>query len=142
MPVLDERLLSTPPVALELSHNTTVDMATAAVTALKKSLTAFNDYSTDLAEEIRQIEDKTDYYEDILGTYLVKLSTRPISSEESVEIAKLLKVIGDFERISDHSVNLLCSVEELREKDISFTPAAKAELNTIFSAVSEILDLS
>ncbi len=142
MPVLDERLLSTPPVALELCHNTTVDMATSAVDALKKSLSAFDTYSDDLASSIREIEDKTDHYEDILGTYLVKLSTRPVSEEESVEIAKLLKVIGDFERISDHSVNLLCSVEELREKNIEFTPAARAELAVILSAVSEILDLS
>lgn len=142
MPVLDERLLVTPSVALELCHNTTVDMATAAVDALKKSLDAFDSYSDDLASNIREIEDRTDYYEDILGTYLVKLSGHQVSDQENVEIAKLLKDIGDFERISDHSVNILCSVEELREKNIVFTPDAKAELKVILSALDEILDLS
>lgn len=142
IPVLDERLLATPSVALELSHKTTIQMATDAVDALKKSICAFDSYSDELAQEIREIEDKTDHYEDILGTYLVKLSGHQVSDQENAEIAKLLKDIGDFERISDHSVNLLCSFEELREKNIELTADAKSELKVILSAVSEILDLS
>lgn len=139
---LDERLLSTPPVALELSHTSTVAMAGISVKALKDSMKAFFEYNDDLAREIREGEDKSDHYEDVLGTYLVKLSGRSLSEEESVEVAKLLKVIGDFERISDHSVNLLESVEELKSKGMVFSDKANIELKVLFDAVSETLDLS
>lgn len=139
---LDERLLSTPPVALELSHTSTIDMAKVSVKALKDSMKAFFEYSDDLAREVREGEDKSDHYEDVLGTYLVKLSGKSLSEEESVEVAKLLKVIGDFERISDHSVNLIESVEELKSKKMSFSDKGNAELKVLFDAVGETLDLS
>lgn len=139
---LDERLLMTPPIALERCHEVAVDMAKIAVTALKEGVTSLHEYSPKLAAAIREKEEKTDYYEDILGTYLVKLSTRQISEEDSREAAGLLKVIGDFERISDHAVNLLESAEEMKEKGLAFTDAAVSELTVISSAVNEILDLS
>ncbi len=139
---LDERLLATPPIALERCRVLTEKMAVSAADALRDTLRAFESYSPELAESIRASEEQTDHYEDILGTYLVKLSGRGISSADSVESAKLLKLISDIERISDHSVNILESVEELREKEISFTPAAKKELNVLIDAVHEILDLS
>lgn len=139
---LDERLLTTPPIALELSHNTTVDMAEISVRALKNSMKAFFEYNDDLAREVREDEDRSDHYEDILSTYLVKLSGKSLSEAESVEVAKLLKVIGDFERISDHSVNILESVEELREKGMEFSDKANAELKVMFDAVGETLELS
>lgn len=139
---LDERFFATPSVALQRAHNLTVDMAHTAVGALKDSLKAFDSYSKDLAESIHAAEEKSDHYEDILGTYLVKLSSYALGDDESTEIAKLLKVIGDFERISDHSVNLLESVEELREKEINFSDEAKTDLNAIFGAVEKALDLA
>lgn len=139
---LDERFFATPSVALQRAHNLTVDMAHTAVGALKDSLKAFDSYSKDLAESIHAAEEKSDHYEDILGTYLVKLSSHALGDDESTEIAKLLKVIGDFERISDHSVNLLESVEELREKEINFSDEAKSDLNAIFGAVNKALDLA
>ncbi len=142
MPEIDDRLLLTPSVALEYCHKLAVEMANTSAAALKKSLEAFDNYTDEIAADIRKIEGKTDHYEDVLGTYLVKLSGRPVSEQESVEIAKLLKVIGDFERISDHSVNLIESLEELREKNIEFSDSAQADLNTIFAAVIEILDSS
>lgn len=138
---LDERLLVTPPIALECCCNMVSDMAEESVTALKKSLNMLNQYENETAEEIRSAEEKTDHYEDILGTYLVKLSSYQISDGDSITVSKLLKVIGDFERISDHSVNILESAEELKEKDILFTDMAKKELDTLCSAVSEILSL-
>ena len=95
-----------------------------------------------LFRSIREREDKTDHYEDILGTYLVNLSARQISEADSREAAKLLKLIGDFERIADHAVNILESAEELQKKEIRFTDAATGELAVIFQAVSDILDLS
>ncbi len=99
-------------------------------------------YTPELAASVREKEEKTDHYEDILGTYLVKLSARQISSRDSMEAAKLLKIIGDFERISDHAANLLETAEEIREKKLQFTSQALLELKVIYSAVEEILDLA
>lgn len=141
-PKLDERLLSTPPVALERCNVLVREMATEAVSSLKKSLNTLNKYDKKTAEEIRKSEERVDYYEDILGTYLVKLSGHQISDTDSLNVSKLLKTIGDFERISDHSVNILESAEELNEKKIEFTKKAKKELDIMCSAVSEILTIS
>ena len=139
---LDERLLVTPPVALARCNKLVQEMAEFSVTALKNGLNMLTRYDEDTAQEIRLSEEKADHYEDILGTYLVKLSRNRVSDNDSSEISKLLKVIGDFERISDHSINILESAEELREKDMSFTDDAIAELGVLCSAVSEILTLS
>ncbi len=139
---LDDRLLVTPPIALERCNELVREMAEFSVTALKNGLNMLNRYDTGVAEAIRNAEEKADHYEDILGTYLVKLSRNKISDSDSAEVSKLLKVIGDFERISDHSINILESAEELRGKDMDFTPDAKRELDVLCSAVSEILTLS
>lgn len=139
---LDERLLTTPSVALERCHAVAVEMAECAVDTLKDAIAVLRNYTPELAEAVREKEDKTDHYEDILGTYLAKLSTLQISESDSAEAAMLLKAIGDFERISDHGVNLLESAEEIREKNIILTDAARAELDILSNAVEEILDLS
>lgn len=139
---LDERLLLTPPVALQRCNELVCEMAELSVSALKKSLNMLQRYDAATAEKIRKAEEKADHYEDILGTYLVKLSSYQISDSDSAEVSKLLKAIGDFERISDHSVNLLESAEELKDKEIVLTASAKQELDTICSAVSEILSLA
>lgn len=139
---LDERLLATPAVALERSHVLSVTMAEVAVRALENGITSLSDYTPALAESIRNDEDLTDHYEDILGSYLVKLSGHQMSEQESATAAKLLRMIGDFERISDHSVNLLESAEELREKEIFLSDAAAGELKVITDATREVLSLS
>lgn len=139
---LDERLLTTPPVALARCRKVAADMANCAVTSMKRGIAALTDYTPALAEQVRQAENQTDHYEDILGTYLVKLSTRRISASDSNEAAKLLKIIGDFERISDHAVNLVQSAEELNSKEMSLSQEASRELSVLTGAVSEILDLS
>jgi phosphate:Na+ symporter len=139
---LDERLLTTPAIAMERCHNVTADMAKIAVESLKEGIGSLYGYSSELAKSIREKEEKTDHYEDILGTYLVKLSTRQISSTDSEEAAKLLKMIGDFERIADHAVNLLESSEEMERKALTFTEDAVSELKVISAAVEEILDLA
>ena len=139
---LDERLLNTPAIALERCHAITGEMAVCAVDCLKNAIRSLEEYSPALAQEIREGEDKSDHYEDILGSYLVKLSSLKIGDTASQEAAMLLKLIGDFERISDHSVNILESAEEMREKELTFSPAAKKELSVLTAAVSEILDLS
>ena len=139
---LDERLLTTPPVALERCKKVAADMANCSVNALEQGITALTNYTPELAKQIRTAEDQTDHYEDILGTYLVKLSTRRISAADSNEAARLLKIIGDFERIADHAVNLVQSSEELRSKKMNLSAKAMEELSVLTEAVDEILKLS
>ena len=139
---LDERLLATPPIAVEQSSHLAAKMATEAFEGFRLSIQSITDYTPEIAERIRQIEDNTGHYEDVLGTYLTKLSNHQVSDEDSAQITKLLKAIGDFERISDHAVNVLESVEELREKGIEFSPAAKEEFATLCAATGEIISLT
>ncbi|MBO5369434.1 MAG: Na/Pi cotransporter family protein [Clostridia bacterium] len=139
---LDERLLATPPIALERCRVVAIDMAHAAVSAMKDSLLCLTQYTPELAERVRENEEKTDHYEDIIGTYLVKLSSNHNSEQDSAKAAEILKLISDFERISDHSVDILESVEELRDKELSFSEHGKKELAVLSAAVNEILDLS
>ena len=139
---LDERLLATPSLALERSRAVAVEMAQCAVRALNNALLSFTAYTDELAAGIRQDEEHCDHYEDILGTYLVKLSAYKMGAAESEEATELLKSIGDFERISDHAVNVLSSAEELRGKSLSFSPAAAREYDVLAAAIREILDLS
>ena len=139
---LDERLLVTPPIAVEQSSHLASKMAIEAFEGFRLSIQSITDYTPEIAERIRQIEDNTDHYEDIIGTYLTKLSNHHVSDDDSALITKLLKAIGDFERISDHAVNVLESAEELREKGIEFSPTAQEEFATLCSATSEILTLT
>ncbi len=139
---LDERLLATPTIALEQCARLTEKMCTEVTEGLNYSLDVLNAYDKEKAEKIRKIEKEADHYEDILGTYLAKLSRHQITEEDSIKVSQLLKVIGDLERISDHSVNLLESAEELKEKQIEMTEHAKAELVTICSAVHETLAIA
>lgn len=139
---LDERLLSTPSIALERCRSVAADMGKASVSALKGALSLANGYSPDVAHKIRDNEALTDHYEDILSTYLVHLSARQIQESGSAEAAGLLKIIGDFERIADHGVNLLESFEELKSKGLSLTDEARREYAVLSKAISEILDVS
>lgn len=139
---LDERLLATPPVALERCRKVAAQMAACSVNALEQGIAALTAYTPELARQVRTAEDQSDHFEDLLGTYLVKLSTRRISAADSNEAARLLKIIGDFERIADHGVNLVQSTEELRSKKMNFSPRAMAELTVLTKAVEEILELS
>ena len=139
---LDQRLLTTPAVALERCRVVTCEMAEVAVRALQNALRSFDHYTEALASAIREDESRCDHYEDVLGTYLVKLSARKMGDDESEEAAELLKAIGDFERISDHAVNVLESAEELRDKELSFSDAARRELSVLTAAVDHILTMS
>ena len=139
---LDERLLLTPALALEQSRILAQKMASTAGGALKNALRSFTNYSPELAARIRKDETDCDHYEDVLGTYLIKLSSRRMADDESEEATELLKFIGDFERISDHAVNILESAEELREKHLTLSEEALLEFETISAATEEILDLS
>ncbi|MDO4743581.1 MAG: PhoU domain-containing protein [bacterium] len=140
--LLDERLLNTPSIALERCHIITSEMAKDSISCFKEAMLSIGDYNPQYAESVRKKEDQTDRLEDVLGTYLVNLSSRQISERDSMEAAKLLKIIGDFERIADHAVNIIRSVEELRQKNLNFTADARKELSVLSRAVNETVDIT
>ncbi len=139
---LDERLFATPPIALKQCEVTAIKMADIAFDSLKESLKLMDSFDMQTFSKIERDEERSDHYEDILGTYLIKLSALKISREDSEEAAKLLKVIGDFERISDHAYSIAKSSRELNEKRLSFSDEGKRELGVLSMAVNEILSLT
>lgn len=139
---LDERLMATPALALERCRTLIADMASYSMESLRESLNAITAYNQKSAEHIREDEAKTDHYEDIIGSYLVKLSARKIGESDSALAAEYLRIIGDFERIADHSVNILESAEEMQQKGIAFSAAALQEYSTMAGAVREVTALA
>jgi len=109
---------------------------------MKEGISCLTDYSDEKMAAIRRAEDRTDHYEDVIGSYLVKLSAGQLGDRDSTEAAKLLKCIGDFERIGDHALNLAGSGQEMRSKNLTFSSAAAGELRGISAAVEEILVLT
>ena len=140
--LLDDRFLDTPEVALERSHQIARQMAKISIFSLQNAIGMLDSYDEKTASEIREIEEKVDSYEDMLGSYLVKLSARSLTTSESHEVTKLLHLIGDFERISDHALNLVESAEEIKAKNITFSAEAKNELASLKSAVLDILSMT
>ena len=140
--LLDDRLLETPSVAVERATQVVATMAELSTKALKDSLSLFNEYDAKLADSVRDIEGKVDTLEDAIGSYLVKISSHTNDEADSEQVTKLLHIIGDYERISDHAVNIVESCEELRDKKISFSAEAEKEISVLSCAVNEILDLS
>ena len=140
--MLDERLLDTPSVALERSRSVAGQMAVVACQYIRNSIGLFRNYDGKAADEIREAESKVDVYEDVLGSYLVKLSSQHMDERDSHEVTKLLHIIGDLERISDHSVNLVDSAEEIKDKSLVFSDEAKAELDVLYAAVTEIVTIT
>ena len=139
---LDERLLATPTVALRQCKAVVLEMGRTAAEGIRLALKALDEYDTDENVTVKKLEDKTDKYEDAIGEYLVKLSGHRISETDALESAKLLKMIGDFERLSDHSVNITESVQELKDKDIRFSEQAEKELDVLVAAVRDIMDVT
>lgn len=137
--LLDERLLDTPTVAVQRATEVACAMAEVSCKALRKSLTLFDEFDPKAANRIRELENKADTYEDALGSYLVKLSSCNLDRSDSEQVTKLLHMIGDFERISDHAVNIVESAEEIRDKKLEFSQDAKAELSVMRRAVRDIL---
>ncbi|MBQ3498105.1 MAG: Na/Pi cotransporter family protein [Clostridia bacterium] len=140
--MLDERLFSTPAVAVEQSRKVTVKMAQLSQQTLLDAMQMLNSYNEKTAESIRKGEKKADNYEDTIGDYLVRLSARDLSDEDSRELTMQLHLIGDLERLSDHALNILESAEELKDKKISFSGAAQKEMQNIVAATTRILELS
>lgn len=140
--ILDERLLSTPPVAIGRCQEVAETMARISMDALRTGCRLIEHYDAKEAQAVRETEKEADQYEDMLGTYLVKLGRENLSERDNRQVSKLLHIIGDFERISDHAVNVVESAEEMRSKGLHFSLQAKQELNVLTSAVGEIMDLS
>ena len=140
--ILDERLLETPAVAVEAATRVAYSMADVSCQALIDSLSMLDNYDFKTAESIRALEGKADDYEDALGSYLVKVSACSLNEKDSGQITKLLHIIGDLERISDHAVNVLESAEEMRDKKIVFSEQATREINVLRGAISEIVTIT
>ena len=139
---LDSRLLGSPSLAIERCGQVLDTMAISSIKAMKAGIKIVSEYDEDSALYIREAEEETDHLEDILGTYLVKLTSTQLGENESVKATEYMKLIGDYERIADHAVNLLQSAEELKQKEIKFSDQAKKEYDMITDAVLEILNLS
>ena len=137
--LLDERLLNTPAVAVERARAATADMAELARVGVVQAMSLTHKWDDSLAQKVREEEEKVDKYEDALGTYLVKLSSREMSHADSQSVNTLLHTISDFERISDHSVNILHSAEEIHTKIIEFSQDAQEELQVLEGAVQDVL---
>lgn len=140
--LLDVRLLKSPTVAVGRAREVAHTMATMAFSGIKKSLGILFNYDSKIAEQIRDEEAKVDIYEDSLGTYLVKLSGENMTDRDRHEVTKLLHLIGDFERISDHSVNIVESAEEIKDDKIVFSESATREIKVLIAAIDEILDIT
>ena len=140
--MLDDRLLKTPTLAIEESRILTVDLASIAVESMNDVIELIDKYDKDKAQSVRDDEERADRYEDMLGTYLVKISTYHISDADSAEVTKLMRSIGDFERITDHAKSILLLLEQSRERNTVFSEEAKRELKVLTEAVREILALS
>ena len=139
---LEERFLTHPSLAIEQSMEAVSSMALKARKNLARSFMLMNCYSDTLYDQIQEKESVIDRYEDKLGTYLVKLTGTELTHEQSQRISLFLHTIGDIERIGDHAVNLSNVAKEIHEKNLSFSTLAQTELNTLSSAVSEIVVLT
>ena len=140
---LDTRLFVTPTLALAQAKSSLNDMADTSRKAITMALKSVNNYSDKLYEDILKQEDKNDRYEDKIGTYLVDLSSKnTLSESESKEVSKMLKIIGDLERIADHAINIGQASKELRDKNLSLSEDAIKEMDNMLNAVKECVNLS
>ncbi len=140
--ILDARFLSTPGLALEHCKNAAIDMAGYAREALFLAIQLIDKYNAKSADKVIELEELVDYYEDELGSYLVKLSSKHLTERDSQELSVLLHCIGDFERISDHAINIMESAREMHDKELSFSRKAEEEFAIFISAVKDVVNTS
>ncbi|MBR5272357.1 MAG: Na/Pi cotransporter family protein [Clostridia bacterium] len=139
---LDSRLLNTPSVAIAECEVMANKMADVALDTLKMAIATVRKYKPENAEKILAFEERLDKYEDMLGTYLVKMSTRTVSDTDSKKMSRILHSIDDFERMGDHAVNILSAAQEINEKGIEFSKQAQKEIGTLADALEEILEIT
>jgi len=138
--LLDERLLATPAVAVQRAHEIAGQMAADAAEAMRLAIGLTKQFDTKVMEEVVALEDRTDRYEDALGTYLVKLSNMNLSVSDNRVLNTLLYTISDIERLGDHAVAVAKAALEIEEKKIAFSAQAKGELAVLERAVLDIVD--
>ena len=139
---LEERFLAYPALAIEQSKLTINDMSQVSEKSLLTALSLIFDYSEEGFEQVKKLEDDGDTYEDSLGTYLIRVTGREMTVQQNEEVSKYLHTLSDFERISDHALNLAESARELHEKGLSFSPNAQKELDVLFAAVRQIVSMT
>lgn len=139
---LDLRFLNTPAYAIEQSRNVAVSMAGLAQRAINLAMGLIAEYDEDKARQVIELEARVDQYEDQLGGYLVKISSRDLSGRDSHSLSVMLHCIGDFERISDHARNIQEAAEEMRDKKVSFSSKALQELEVLRRAIQDILQIT
>ena len=140
--ILDPRFLDTPSLAVEQCKNAADKMSELTKEALFKAMEQIEKYDKTVAEQVVMLEDQVDRYEDELGTYLVKLSSRDLSEKDSHTLSEILHCIGDFERISDHAVNIVEAAGEMHDKDLSFSKKAREELQVYTKAIQDVVNTS
>ncbi|MFR8775403.1 MAG: Na/Pi cotransporter family protein [Eggerthellaceae bacterium] len=140
--LLDERLLKTPSVAIEQCRNVCIRMARLTQETLKMSMEVVTTYDAKKCAEVIDNENAIDIFEAKIGSYILKISSKDLSENDSKIVSSMLHTIGDLERISDHAVNIVEAAEEMHSKKIKFSQQALRELPVIVNAVSEILDMS
>ncbi len=138
--LLDVRFLDTPSFAVEQCKAVTLQMANICRAALITSIELLTKYDSAKAKRVEELEAEADVYEDELGSYLVKVANMRLSKKDSNAVAKILHCIGDFERISDHALNIKETAEEMMRKGIGFSEAAQKEVDVYTSAVVDIIN--
>ena len=139
---LDERFLQHPALAIEQSHLTVNAMARTSLQNIRDAMGLLKTFSEEGMRRVEQTEELVDRYEDKLGTYLVKLNTNELDRRQNESVSKFLTTLSDFERISDHAMNVADVARELKEKQIVFSGSASHELDVLTAAINEILDLA
>ena len=138
--LLDTRLLATPAVAVQRAHEVACEMAADAAKAMHLAMGLTKKYEEGVVEQVVELEDKTDRYEDALNTYLVKLSTMNLSVRDNRILNTLLYTVSDIERMADHAMAVAKAAREIHEKNIEFSAQAKGELEVLERAVMDIMD--
>jgi len=139
---LDERLFEAPSIAIGRCHDIAAEMANLASASMLRAMSLLDKYDPEIAAQVVSDEDAVDKYEDELGSYLVKLSNRNLSHQDSLEITELLHNIGDFERISDHAMNIMETAQEMYEKNASFSEEAWVEITRMKEALQTIMEMA
>ncbi|CDB66349.1 na/Pi-cotransporter [Eubacterium sp. CAG:248] len=140
--LLDDRFLEAPSLAVEHCKQVINKMADISRESLFISMSLIGGYDEEQALRVGELETRADKYEDALGTYIMKISTKNLKKEDSEMLNVMLHCIGDFERISDYACNLCDSARELQQKNMQFSPKAETELDILSSAVREAVDIS
>lgn len=140
--LLDNRFLDKPAFAVERCKQVSFQMAALSEKAIMLAVGLLDDYDNAVRQKIIEIENKVDRYEDELGTYMVKLAGKNMAESDSRAISMLLHCIGDFERISDHALNISETAQEMHDKKICFSEKAKAEIQVYTKALRDIMELT